>query len=153
MNLLCLGVLVAQSFLTSATLTPSASSPAPVEQAVHHDEYAVIWINPRNGRSELGTGRTIAKVVGATVAVVAVSATAIGAFAVVDVVREIKPAVQIESEKILEGVPDIGAMEGGLNFLLGEMSNLRVAGVAPLGESVDRRFFDAEVQVQFNQRF
>ena len=73
----------------------------------------------RHGRlARHGTGRTLAKVVGATVAVVAVSATAIGAFAVVDVVREIKPAVQIESEKILEGVPDIGAMEGGLNFLL-----------------------------------
>lgn len=48
---------------------------------------------------------------------------------------------------------DVVNLTAGLNFLLGEMSNLRVAGVAPLGESVDRRFFDAEVQVQFNQRF
>lgn len=73
----------------------------------------------RHGRlARHSTARTVAKVVGATVAVVAVSATAIGAFAVVDVVREIKPAVQLESEQILEDVPDIGAMEGGLNFLL-----------------------------------
>lgn len=48
---------------------------------------------------------------------------------------------------------DVVNLTAGLNFLLGELSNLRVAGVAPLGDSADRRFFDAEVQVQFNQRF
>ncbi len=48
---------------------------------------------------------------------------------------------------------DVLNVTAGLNFLLGEMSNLRVAGVFPLGDTPDRRFFDAEVQVQFNQRF
>lgn len=41
----------------------------------------------------------------------------------------------------------------GLNFNLGYASNLRVAGVAPLGDRQDQRFFDAEVQVQFNYRY
>jgi hypothetical protein len=48
---------------------------------------------------------------------------------------------------------DVVNLTAGVNFLLGEMSNLRVAGVFPLGDSPDQRFFDAEVQVQFNQRF
>ncbi len=48
---------------------------------------------------------------------------------------------------------DVLNLTAGLNFLLGELSNLRVAGVFPLGDSADKRFFDAEVQVQFNQRF
>ena len=48
---------------------------------------------------------------------------------------------------------DVLNLTAGLNFLLGELSNLRVAGVFPLGDSQDERFFDAEVQVQFNQRF
>ena len=46
------------------------------------------------------------------------SAAAIGAYAAVDLVQSVKPAVKLESEKVLENVPDIGAMEGGLNFLL-----------------------------------
>ncbi|MFE5670105.1 LCP family protein [Agromyces sp. NPDC056523] len=65
-----------------------------------------------------GTGRTVGKGFGAVVAVLALSGAAIGGFAVIDVVREIKPPVQLESEEVLEDVPDIGAMEGGLNFLL-----------------------------------
>ncbi|GGI44986.1 LCP family protein required for cell wall assembly [Agromyces flavus] len=65
-----------------------------------------------------GTGRTVGKGVGAVIAVLALSGAAIGGFAVIDVVREIKPPVQLESEEVLENVPDIGAMEGGLNFLL-----------------------------------
>ncbi|MCI0356964.1 MAG: hypothetical protein L0211_00570 [Planctomycetaceae bacterium] len=48
---------------------------------------------------------------------------------------------------------DVVNLTAGLNFLLGEMSNLRVAGAFPLGDTADQRFFDAEVQVQFNQRF
>jgi hypothetical protein len=40
----------------------------------------------------------------------------------------------------------------GVQFLLYDMSSLRVAGVFPIGNE-DRRFFDSEVQVQFNRRF
>ena len=54
------------------------------------------------------------------IAVVAVSATAVVAYAAVDLVASAtaKPPVKLESEEVLENVPDIGAMEGGLNFLL-----------------------------------
>lgn len=73
----------------------------------------------RHGRlARRSTARTIAKVVGAAVAVVAVSATAVGAYAVGNLVRAIQPGVVFEGEEILADVPDIGAMEGGLNFLL-----------------------------------
>jgi hypothetical protein len=48
---------------------------------------------------------------------------------------------------------DVTNVSTGLNFDLGGWSNLRVAGVFPLGDAFDRRFFDAEVQVQYNQRF
>jgi hypothetical protein len=41
----------------------------------------------------------------------------------------------------------------GLQLLLFDASSLRVAGVFPLGDRPDQRFFDAEVQVQFNRRF
>lgn len=97
-------------------LVPPAPSTGPISVPV----LAEASLPPaRHGRlARHSTARTIARFVGATVAVVAVSATAIGAFAVVDVVREIKPAVELESEEILADVPDIGTMEGGLNFLL-----------------------------------
>jgi hypothetical protein len=41
----------------------------------------------------------------------------------------------------------------GLQFLFFDLSSLRVAGVFPLGERPDQRFFDSEVQVQFNRQF
>ena len=40
----------------------------------------------------------------------------------------------------------------GVQMLMFELSSLRVAGVFPL-RSEDQRFFDSEVQVQFNRRF
>ncbi|WP_438856090.1 LCP family protein [Agromyces sp. M3QZ16-3] len=64
--------------------------------------------------------RSLGKGVGATVAVLLVASGAIAAYAVTDLVAPVaaRPSVQFESERILESVPDIGAMEGGLNFLL-----------------------------------
>jgi hypothetical protein len=41
----------------------------------------------------------------------------------------------------------------GLQFLIHELSSLRVAGVFPIGDEDDRRLFDSEIQVQFNRRF
>lgn len=74
---------------------------------------------PRHGRMPRhGAWRTYGKLAASVVAVLAVSATAIVAYAAVDLVASVKPTLKIESEKILEGVPDIGAMEGGLFFLL-----------------------------------
>jgi hypothetical protein len=48
---------------------------------------------------------------------------------------------------------DVVNVSTGVNFAFGEWTNLRVAGVFPLGDEIDERFFDAEVQVQLNQRF
>jgi hypothetical protein len=41
----------------------------------------------------------------------------------------------------------------GFQVLMFDMSSLRVAGVFPMGSRMDQRFFDSEVQVQFNRRF
>ncbi|WP_448808321.1 LCP family protein [Agromyces bauzanensis] len=65
-----------------------------------------------------GTWVTTAKIAASVVAVLAVSATAIASYAAIDLLASVKPAVKLESEQMLEGVPDIGAMEGGLNFVL-----------------------------------
>jgi len=48
---------------------------------------------------------------------------------------------------------DVVNVSTGVNVAFGDWTNLRVAGVFPLGDDFDQRFFDAEVQVQFNQRF
>ncbi|WP_187432518.1 LCP family protein [Agromyces mariniharenae] len=67
-----------------------------------------------------GAWQTYGKIAAAVVAVLAVSATAVVGYAAVDLLATaaVKPPVKLESETILENVPDIGAMEGGLNFLL-----------------------------------
>ena len=65
-----------------------------------------------------GTWVTYGKIAASVLGVLAVSATAVTAYAGIDLLASVKPAVELESEKILEGVPDIGAMEGGLNFVL-----------------------------------
>gem|GEM_PF-78352 len=64
--------------------------------------------------------RAVAKGVGATLAVLLLASGAIAAYAVSSIVTPVaaKPSVKFESEQVLESVPDIGAMEGGLNFLL-----------------------------------
>ena len=73
----------------------------------------------RHGRlPRHGTLATYGKVAACVIAVLAVSATGIVAYAGIDLFASVKPPVELESEKMLEGVPDIGAMEGGLNFLL-----------------------------------
>jgi len=41
----------------------------------------------------------------------------------------------------------------GVQALMFDASSLRVAGVFPMGSRPDQRFFDAELQVQFNRRF
>ncbi len=76
---------------------------------------------PRHGRMPRhGAVATYAKIAASVIAVIAVSATAVVAYAAVDLVASVtaKPPLQLESEEVLENVPDIGAMEGGLNFLL-----------------------------------
>jgi LCP family protein required for cell wall assembly len=73
----------------------------------------------RHGRLPKHTGpRTAAKFAASALAVLLVSGGAIAAWAVADLAGSVKPGIELESEKVLENVPDIGAMEGGLNFLL-----------------------------------
>ncbi|WP_312854992.1 LCP family protein [Agromyces agglutinans] len=73
----------------------------------------------RHGRLKTGNvWKTIAKVVASTVAVVLVSGTAVAAYAAWDLANTVQPTVKLESEKVLEGVPDIGAIDGGVNLLV-----------------------------------
>lgn len=76
---------------------------------------------PRHGRMPRHAAwATYGKIAATIVAVLAVSATAIAGYAAVDLLASAssKPPVELENESVLENVPDIGAMEGGLNFLL-----------------------------------
>lgn len=65
-----------------------------------------------------GTWITYAKIAASVVGVLAVSVTAVASYAAIDLLQSVKPPVKLESEEMLEGMPDIGAMEGGLNFVL-----------------------------------
>ncbi|WP_227820192.1 LCP family protein [Agromyces aureus] len=62
--------------------------------------------------------RTVAKVTATVVAIALASSTAVVAYAAWDLASTVQPTVKLESEKVLEGVPDIGAIDGGVNFLL-----------------------------------
>jgi hypothetical protein len=48
---------------------------------------------------------------------------------------------------------DVVNITTGVQAQLYNNTNIRVAGVFPLGAADDRRFFDSEVQVQINRRF
>jgi LCP family protein required for cell wall assembly len=74
---------------------------------------------PRHGRlPKRGPASTYLKLAASVVGVLAVTAASIVAYAAVDLVQSVEPGTELESEHLLDGVPDIGAMEGGLNFLL-----------------------------------
>jgi LCP family protein required for cell wall assembly len=74
---------------------------------------------PRHGRMPRhGALPTYLKLAASVIAVLAVSAAAVASWAAIDLVTSLKPTLEVESEALLEGVPDIGAMEGGLNFLV-----------------------------------
>ncbi|MGH3704585.1 MAG: LCP family protein, partial [Agromyces sp.] len=85
----------------------------------HHRDAAVQTAVPKHGRlPRRRAASTYLKLAASVVAVLLVSATGVAAYAVVDLFTSLKPELKLESEAVLEGVPDIGAMEGGLNFLL-----------------------------------
>jgi LCP family protein required for cell wall assembly len=74
---------------------------------------------PRHGRGRRRSGvATYLKLAASVIVVIAVAAAAVVAYATVDLVRTVKPGVTLANEEILEGVPDIGAIDGGLSFLL-----------------------------------
>ncbi|NYD67468.1 LCP family protein [Agromyces atrinae] len=73
----------------------------------------------RHGRLEKSSPwRTIAKVATAVVGVIAVSGVSIAAYAVWDLSQTIKPSVTLGNESVLEGLPDVGAIDGGVNLLV-----------------------------------
>ncbi|MGI9825394.1 LCP family protein [Agromyces sp. Marseille-Q5079] len=95
---------------------PSAPAPADLPPTV-----APPPAPPRHGRMPRHGGWVSAgKLVASVVAIVAVSGVAVTAFAAADLVTTAvsKPTLTLANEEVLEGVPDIGAMDGGLNFLL-----------------------------------
>jgi len=73
----------------------------------------------RHGRLKAHSAwRTVAKVAASVVAVTLVSGSAVAAYAAWDLANSVQPTVTLENEKVLDGVPDVGAMEGGVNVLL-----------------------------------
>ncbi len=73
----------------------------------------------RHGRlPRHGAWAAFAKFAASVIGVVAVSGVAIAGYAAIDLFAGVETTLELENEKILDDVPDIGAMEGGLNFLL-----------------------------------
>ncbi|WP_235825393.1 LCP family protein, partial [Agromyces badenianii] len=62
--------------------------------------------------------KTIGKGAASVVAVALVSGSAVTAYAAWDLAKTAQPTVTLGNEKVLEGVPDVGAMEGGVNLLI-----------------------------------
>ncbi|WP_230765629.1 LCP family protein [Agromyces mediolanus] len=73
----------------------------------------------RHGRLRKSAAwKTLLKSVAAVAAVALVSGGAVAAYAAWDLAATAQPTVKLESEKVLEGVPDVGAIDGGVNLLL-----------------------------------
>jgi LCP family protein required for cell wall assembly len=62
--------------------------------------------------------KTLAKVVGSVVAVTLVSGSAVAAYAAWDLTSTAQPTITLGNEAVLDGVPDVGAIEGGVNILI-----------------------------------
>ena len=73
----------------------------------------------RHGRLKTNSAwRTVAKVAASVVAVTLISGSAVAAYAAWDLASTAQPTVTLGNEEVLEGVPDVGAMEGGVNLLI-----------------------------------
>ncbi|WP_376917869.1 LCP family protein [Agromyces tardus] len=73
----------------------------------------------RHGRlSSHSTWKTLAKVAASLLAVVLVSGGAVASYAAWDLAKTVQPTVTLGNESVLEGVPDVGAIEGGVNLLI-----------------------------------
>ncbi|WP_232499252.1 LCP family protein [Agromyces humatus] len=62
--------------------------------------------------------KTAAKAVASVVAVALVSGSAVAAYAAFDLASSLKPTITLDNEAVLDGVPDVGAIEGGVNLLV-----------------------------------
>ena len=73
----------------------------------------------RHGRLKTHSAwKTVAKVAASVVAVTLISGSAVAAYAAWDLASTVQPTVTLGNEEVLEGVPDVGAMEGGVNLLI-----------------------------------
>ncbi|WP_345763068.1 LCP family protein [Diaminobutyricibacter sp. McL0608] len=73
----------------------------------------------RHGRLKSGGAvATVFKVLAATLAVVLVSGASVATIALWDVSRSVKPSVHLVSETTAGPIPQIGAIDGGVNLLL-----------------------------------
>jgi LCP family protein required for cell wall assembly len=73
----------------------------------------------RHGRLRSnGVWSTVAKVAASVVAVVLASGTVVAAYAGFDLAATAQPSITLGNEDVLSGVPDVGAIEGGLNLLV-----------------------------------
>lgn len=73
----------------------------------------------RHGRLRSnGVWSTVAKVAASALAVVLASGTAVAAYAAFDLAATAQPSVTLGNEEVLSGVPDVGAIEGGVNLLV-----------------------------------
>lgn len=73
----------------------------------------------RHGRLKRSSAwRTISKVTASVLAVVLISGASVAAYAAWDLAASVRPGVDLGNEEVLEGVPDVGAIEGGVNLLL-----------------------------------
>ncbi|GGI44984.1 LCP family protein required for cell wall assembly [Agromyces flavus] len=73
----------------------------------------------RHGRLRSnGVWTTVAKAAASVLAVVLASGTAVAAYAAFDLAATAKPSVSLGNESVLDGVPDVGAIEGGVNLLV-----------------------------------
>src|SRR4029453_807316 len=73
----------------------------------------------RHGRLKTNSAwRTVAKLAASFVAVTLISGSAVAAYAAWDLASTVQPTVTLGNEAVLEGVPDVGAMEGGVHLLV-----------------------------------
>ncbi|WP_353808418.1 LCP family glycopolymer transferase [Agromyces sp. SYSU T00194] len=73
----------------------------------------------RHGRLKKSTAwRTVLKFTASAAAVLMVSGVSVAAYAAWDLADTVQPSVTLGNEEVLEGVPDVGAIDGGVNFLL-----------------------------------
>ncbi|MFE5670104.1 LCP family protein [Agromyces sp. NPDC056523] len=73
----------------------------------------------RHGRLRSnGVWATVAKAAASVLAVVLASGTAVAAYAAFDLAATAKPTVSLGNESVLDGVPDVGAIDGGVNLLV-----------------------------------
>lgn len=73
----------------------------------------------RHGRLRRhGVWGTVAKATASVLAVVLASGTAVAAYAAFDLAATAKPTIELGNESALDGIPDVGAIEGGVNLLI-----------------------------------